>query len=200
MKDLILKMTASKWNYYLSLIADGMTGLVFLIFSFRTTDDIWASCALFIVGVVSFSFVEYAVHAWLFHKKHFLKIFIEGHAHHHQNPFGYDALPFFASALIGFLAVELLSPVMPQRDAFALIGGLAMGYFNYGLTHHLIHRREFTLPYYRYLQQFHFVHHKKPRKNHGMTTDIFDRIFGTYYQWDDEDLKGLEKLKKIKSK
>jgi len=33
-----------------------------------------------------------------------------------------------------------------------------------------------------------------------MTTDIFDRIFGTYYQWDEEDLKGIEKLKKIKIK
>ncbi|MDX1808138.1 MAG: sterol desaturase family protein [Sulfurospirillaceae bacterium] len=198
MKDFILKITAAKWNYYFSLVTDGMTGLVFLILSFHFSEDLWSSIALFVVGVVCFTFIEYAVHAWLFHKNHFLKVFIEGHAHHHQNPFSYDAMPFFVSALMGLLAVELLSHVMPHRDAFAFIGGLAMGYFNYGLTHHIMHRKEFSSPYYKYLQKFHFVHHKKPKMNHGITTDIFDRIFGTYYQWSEEDLKGMEKLKRIK--
>jgi sterol desaturase/sphingolipid hydroxylase (fatty acid hydroxylase superfamily) len=48
------------------------------------------------------------------------------------------------------------------------------------------------------MQEFHFVHHKKPLLNHGITTDIWDRVFGTYYQWSKEDLKGIEKLKRIK--
>ena len=200
MKSLILKMTASRWNYYLSLAVDFLTAIVFLCLSIYFSKDIWASIALFVVGVMFFTFIEYAVHAWGFHKNHPLKIFIEGHAHHHQNPFSYDAMPFFMSAVIVSLFAYLLHFIMPNSDAFAISGGMALGYFNYGIMHHIMHRREFSSPYWRYMQEFHFVHHKKPLLNHGITTDIWDRVFGTYYQWSDEDLKGIEKLKRIKSK
>ena len=200
MKDFILKITASKWNYYLSLVTDALTALVFLVLSIIYTKDIWASIAFFIVGVLFFTFLEYAVHAWLFHKNHPLKVFIEGHAHHHQNPFSYDAMPFFMSALIATFFAWILHFIMPLADALAFVGGMALGYFNYGIMHHIMHRREFSSKYWRYMQEFHFVHHKKPLLNHGITTDIWDRVFGTYYQWSEEDLKGIEKLKKVKKK
>jgi sterol desaturase/sphingolipid hydroxylase (fatty acid hydroxylase superfamily) len=200
MKDFILKMTASKWNYYLSLFVDFLTAAVFLGLSIYYSTDIWASLALFIVGVLFFTFLEYAVHAWLFHKNHPLKVFIEGHAHHHQNPFSYDAMPFFMSAVIASFFAWIFHFFMPSSDAFAIVGGMALGYFNYGIMHHIMHRREFSSNYWRYMQEFHFVHHKKPLLNHGITTDIWDRIFGTYYQWNEEDLKGIEKLKRVKKK
>ncbi|WP_456479006.1 sterol desaturase family protein [Nautilia sp.] len=200
MKDFILKMTASKWNYYLSLATDFLTAVVFLGLSIYYSTDIWASIALFVVGVIFFTFLEYAVHAWLFHKNHPLKVFIEGHAHHHQNPFSYDAMPFFMSAVIASFFAWLFHFFMPSSDAFAIVGGMALGYFNYGIMHHIMHRREFSSNYWRYMQEFHFVHHKKPLLNHGITTDIWDRVFGTYYQWTEEDLKGIEKLKKVKKK
>ncbi len=200
MKDFILKITASKWNYYLSLATDFLTAVVFLVLSIYYSTDIWASLAFFIVGVIFFTFLEYAVHAWLFHEDHPLKVFIEGHAHHHQNPFSYDAMPFFMSALIATVFAWLLHFIMPTGDALALVGGMALGYFNYGIMHHIMHRREFSSKYWRYMQEFHFVHHKKPKLNHGITTDIWDRIFGTYYQWNEEDLKGIEKLKRVKKK
>ena len=200
MKKLILKMTESKWNYYLSLATDFLTAIVFLVLSIKYSNDIWASIALFIVGVIFFTFLEYAVHAWLFHTNHPLKVFIEGHAHHHQNPFSYDAMPFFMSAVIASIFAYLLHFIMPLQDAFALVGGMALGYFNYGIMHHIMHRVEFNSRYWRYMQEFHFVHHKKPKMNHGVTTDIWDRVFGTYYQWSEEDLKGIEKLKRVKKK
>jgi len=200
MKDLILKMTSNKWNYYLSLATDFLTGIVFLILAIYYSKDVWGSIALFLIGVLFFTFLEYAVHAWLFHENHPLKVFIEGHAHHHQNPFSYDAMPFFMSAVIASIFAWALHFIMPLGDAFAFVGGLALGYFNYGIMHHIMHRREFSSKYWRYMQEFHFVHHKKPKMNHGVTTDIWDRVFGTYYQWSKEDLKGIEKLKRVKKK
>jgi len=200
MKDFILKITASKWNYYLSLATDFLTAVVFLGLSIYYSTDIWASIAFFVVGAIFFTFLEYAVHAWLFHKDHPLKVFIEGHAHHHQNPFSYDAMPFFMSAVIASFFAWLFHFFMPTSDALAIVGGMTLGYFNYGIMHHIMHRREFSSRYWRYMQEFHFVHHKKPLLNHGITTDIWDRVFGTYYQWNEEDLKGIEKLKRIKKK
>jgi len=200
MKDFILKITASKWNYYLSLATDFLTAVVFLRLSIYYSTDIWASIAFFVVGAIFFTFLEYAVHAWLFHKDHPLKVFIEGHAHHHQNPFSYDAMPFFMSAVIASFFAWLFHFFMPTSDAFAIVGGMTLGYFNYGIMHHIMHRREFSSNYWRYMQEFHFVHHKKPLLNHGITTDIWDRVFGTYYEWSEEDLKGIEKLKRVKKK
>jgi len=200
MKDLILKITSNKWNYYLSLVSDFLTAMVFLGLSIRYSTDLWSSISLFVVGAIFFTFLEYAVHAWLFHKDHPLKVFIEGHAHHHQNPFSYDAMPFFMSAVIATFFAWLFHFFMPIGDAFAIVGGLTLGYFNYGIMHHIMHRREFSSNYWKYMQEFHFVHHKKPLLNHGVTTDIWDRVFGTYYQWNEEDLKGMEKLKRIKKK
>ncbi len=200
MKELILKVTASKENYYLSILSDLLVAMLFLTLALKNSTSIAPMLALFIVGVIFFTFLEYAVHAWLFHKNHIAKVFIEGHKHHHQNPFSFDAMPFFMSFVIAFLLFFILQLFMDKSSAYALVGGITMGYFNYGIMHHIMHRREFLSPYWRYMQEFHFVHHKHQDKNMGITTDIWDRIFGTYYQWNEADLKGIDKLKKIKSK
>ncbi len=196
MKNLILKFTQTKINYYLSLITDFLTGFVFFILAIYYSHDILLTILLFILGVLSFTFIEYAVYAWLFHENHKLKIFIEGHANHHKNPFGYDAMPFFVSFVVGLIFVYILHFIMPIEYSFAIVGGIALGYFNYGIMHHIMHRTEFKNRYWRYMQEFHFVHHKKPKFNHGITTDFWDKVFHTYYKWNEKDLEGIEKLKK----
>ncbi len=190
-KKTILKLTQTKENYYASLVVDGMTAIVFLFYALTLSEDAWATLALFLIGVFFFTFLEYAVHAWLFHLKHPFKVFIDGHAHHHQNPKSYDAMPFFMSAVIALLFVGLFSLIMRQADAFALVGGLALGYFHYGILHHMMHRKRFKNNYLHYLQIFHAVHHKNPKMNNGVTTDIWDRVFGTYQRWCDDEV--LEK-------
>ncbi len=197
MKNLMLKMTSSKLNYYLSIAFDLMTALLFFVLALRASNDMAATVALFLVGAIFFTFLEYAVHAWLFHLNHPFKVFIEGHAHHHQNPFSYDALPFFFSFIISLVLVMIFSLFISTSSALAIVGGITLGYFNYGVMHHLMHRVEFKSNYWRYMQEFHFIHHKKPLMNNGITTDIWDRVFGTYYQWSPEELKGIESLKRM---
>ncbi len=196
-KKKILEITQTKWNYYLSLVTDGATAVVFLLLSLKYSKDMFSSVAIFLLGIFIFTFIEYAVHAWLFHESS-LEVFTEGHGHHHKDPFSFDAMPFFMSAVIAVIFLFIFKFIMPLNDAFALIGGMVGGYFNYGIMHHIMHRTEFNNPYWRYMQEFHFVHHKKPKMNHGVTTDIWDRVFNTYYKWDEKDLKGIEKLKRIK--
>jgi amino acid transporter len=200
MKSWILGVTQAKWNYYLSIFFDGMTALVFLILGIVYSNDTWSVIALFAVGVLFFTFLEYAVHAWLFHKKGSLRVFIEGHAHHHKDPFSFDAMPFFMSAVIALVFVWLLHFLMPVSDAYAIVGGLTLGYFNYGIMHHIMHRREFKSPYWRYMQEFHFIHHKDPKNNNGVTTDFWDRVFNTYTHWSHDEVEKLnEHLKRVKS-
>ena len=183
LKNLILKFSQTKLNYYLGLDTDFLTAILFLTLSIiYFNGSILKVVFVFISGVIFFTFLEYAIHAWLFHKKHFLKIFIEGHAHHHQDPFSYDAMPFFMSFVVASILAYILNLFISPEYSFAFVGGLTLGYFNYGILHHLMHRMEFKNKYLKHMQEFHFVHHKKPKMNHGVTTDIWDKIFGTYYQ------------------
>ena len=197
LKEKILQVTQTKWNYYLSLITDGSVAVLFLIFAIKYSNNAFATLAIFILGILAFTFIEYAVHAWLFHGNG-MRVFIEGHGHHHSDPFSYDAMPFFMSFVVALLFLFVFNLFLPLEDSLAFIGGMVGGYFNYGIMHHIMHRREFASPYWRYMQEFHFVHHKKPKMNHGVTTDIWDRVFNTYYQWSEKDLEGIEKLKRIK--
>ena len=92
-------------------------------------------------GLFFFSFFEYIVHRWLFHGK--VKLFVQGHQSHHENPMGYDGLPFFLPALVllGFLGAAVL--IMPKGYAFLLIGTMAFGYTLYGVGHFIIHHVRF---------------------------------------------------------
>jgi len=101
--------------------------VVFLVLSIYYSTDIWASLAFFIVGVIFFTFLEYAVHAWLFHEDHPLKVFIEGHAHHHQNPFSYDAMPLVYECIDATVFAWLLHFIMPYREERNWATGLGLG-------------------------------------------------------------------------
>ena len=196
-KKLILNISQSKLNYYIGLSADLLTATILFFLSFKTLAEnnigsISSECiilfALFILGIFVCTFLEYWIHRWLFHYKHnssLLKLFTKGHANHHKKTFNYDAMPFFTIPLISILLLKIFSIIFLPYIAYALTAGLTMGYFYYGIVHHLMHRKNSFINnsnngYWAYMSDFHFFHHERPKTNFGVTTDIWDRIFKTY--------------------
>jgi sterol desaturase/sphingolipid hydroxylase (fatty acid hydroxylase superfamily) len=60
--------------------------------------------------------------------------------------------------------------------------GVMAGYVYYGLVHHLIHHRRggASAGYLQGLRASHLRHHYSPQEgNFGVTTGIWDRVFGT---------------------
>ncbi len=171
-------MSMTKWNYWFSFIYDAIIITTLLVLAF-THGATWGYAALsIVVGMIFFTLLEYFVHAKLFHG--WVKSMTAGHAKHHRNPMGYDAMPFFFAMLI--VSPFFLASYFIVDFAYASLftAGIFMGYVSYGLMHHFMHRANFKNPYFQYMVKFHDLHHEQPTKNHGVTVPFWDMVFGTF--------------------
>ena len=86
--------------------------------------------------------------------------------------------------MTGALALwGLLGLVLPAGLAALLVFGLYAGYNYFALVHHRQHHRGKDLAcvaYLRRLEQRHYLHHHRPVVNFGISTTIWDRLFGTF--------------------
>jgi len=182
--DLVYQFSETKWNLYTSFIMDAAIGIAIIFFAFYTYDFTIIGALLSLAGGwVFFTFIEYAVHAWLFHIGS--NVIVRGHGKHHKKPQGFDNLPFFAAGLIAVVVYFIIALIIPQVYALLVTGAILLSYVAYTGYHFAMHRVDFTNPYGRYMQKFHYVHHIRPKKNHGVTVPIWDLLFRTY-----EPLKG----------
>ncbi|HET7562350.1 MAG TPA: sterol desaturase family protein [Rhodanobacteraceae bacterium] len=131
-------------------------------------------------GLFAFTFLEYSAHRWLFHGN--TGPFRAGHDHHHDDPLGYDALPFFMPPLFMATLGGLFALAIPAGYALLLAGTIAAGYAAYGLSHVVIHVHRFKSATMRRWVGFHNIHHYHPDANFGVTTGLWDVILGTRYQ------------------
>ena len=142
-----------------------------------------ALCGLFV-----FTFIEYAAHRWLFHGN--TGPFKSGHDHHHEDPRGYDALPFFMPPLFMCALGAVFALAIPAGYALLLAGTIAAGYAAYGLSHVVIHVHRFKSPLMRRWAGFHNIHHYHPDANFGVTTGLWDVILGTRYHRQPHQIPG----------
>jgi hypothetical protein len=78
--------------------------------------------------------------------------------------------------VLGFNAARLLGPV-----GWTLGGGFVASYGFYDWIHYRAHRRPIAHPYERWARRHHFHHHfGHPMRNHGVTSPVWDMVFGTY--------------------
>jgi sterol desaturase/sphingolipid hydroxylase (fatty acid hydroxylase superfamily) len=176
--DSLLRMSRTKVNYWAEFFLDIPLGVV-LTFQGLRHHNIHAFKVLltFLMGLFFFSFFEYAVHRWLFHGS--IKIIEQGHRGHHENPKGYDALPFFLPSLVILTLTGVFVLLMPTGYAFMLSGVMAFSYVTYGLGHFIIHHTRFHQPLARRWAAHHLIHHYHPETNFGVTTPVWDILFGT---------------------
>lgn len=133
-------------------------------------------------GVLSWSLLEYCIHRWLGHKHRRNPFAAEHIRHHSQGDYFAPAWKKGAAALVTTGVV--LGPA-------AAIGGLALGaaftaglvgfYLFYEVLHRRLHTHAGTPRYGRWARRHHFYHHfADPSKNHGVTSPLWDLVFGTY--------------------
>ncbi len=129
-----------------------------------------------VAGYLAWGLVEYGVHGILSHR--FRTFVTRLHAEHHRDaravftsPVGW--LP--AAAFVFAVLVPLLGPIL----AGAAVGGLLLGFARYEWLHWRIHFQPPRSPRERLLRSHHLSHHRNPRAYHGVTTRLWDRVFGT---------------------
>jgi sterol desaturase/sphingolipid hydroxylase (fatty acid hydroxylase superfamily) len=132
------------------------------------------------LGLLLFSLVEYLFHRYVFHGP--VALFARGHLTHHVQPLAYESLPFFLPPLLVLGIARALAAVMPVTYALLVAGATATGYACYGLAHTVIHHIRFRSSLGRRWAASHHVHHRHLEANYGVTTPLWDFVFGTRYR------------------
>lgn len=174
-------IAVSRANYWLAYVTDLACAVVFGGLGLRANGAWYVALASLFSGAFAFSFVEYALHRWAFHARSLLTG--EVHAAHHHHPKQPTALPFWSSAVSAPAFFWLLTPSMGTLVAHCVLCGFFAAYFGYGVLHHLQHSIRIKDVPFRWLRRKwadHAVHHGRINVNFGVTTSLWDRVFGTY--------------------
>lgn len=127
-------------------------------------------------GFALWTLIEYAVHAWVYHR---LPWFEQGHAAHHDDPVALIGAPSFL--LVGGLLLigYALYPIAGAAFCAGLSSGLLAGYLGYMTIHHMSHhaRPGRLLAAARARHMAH--HYRGGTTNFGVTTAFWDHVFQT---------------------
>lgn len=177
-------MRLGRFFYYVDFFVYPLlvAGLVAVTLS-RASPYVWPQwLACVIVGVVLWTLAEYLLHRFVFHEVPFI-----AHMHdaHHKDPTGLIGTPIWISLAVTFLG--LLLPLW-WLTTFEIASGITiggmLGYFWYIWLHHAVHHMRIRPGTYLFhAKRRHALHHfARQACNFGVTTGIWDRVFGTYFE------------------
>lgn len=177
--DALFRLSRTRANYWLESVLDTLLGVALASAGLRRHVPPAEAASLVALGLFLFSFAEYVFHRWVFHGPP--QPLARGHALHHADPRGYDALPFFLPALVLFCVVAAGALLAPAPDVWLIASGVAFGYVAYGVAHFMIHHRRFRNVRLRRWAARHHIHHHHPGRNFGVTTPLWDALLATRY-------------------
>lgn len=139
-------------------------------------------------GILSWTLIEYGLHRFVFHysaRSEFgRKLLYAAHLSHHENPRERSRL---VSSLLVSLPIAtayfLLARIASGswHTATFLFAGLTAGYLCYEWLHFQAHHRRPRLRLFKYLRQYHLLHHHQtPDLRFGVTSPLFDLLLGTF--------------------
>jgi dihydroceramide fatty acyl 2-hydroxylase len=142
---------------------------------------------LFLLGMLTWTLVEYLLHRFLFHfdpgpselgqQTMFLL-----HGIHHDYPWDGDRLvmPPLVSLIVGAALWMPTKWLFGFPAHYAYFAGIALGYVWYDVGHYAWHHLKPRTAIGRYLRSYHLIHHfKSPNARYGVSTPLWDYVFGT---------------------
>jgi dihydroceramide fatty acyl 2-hydroxylase len=131
--------------------------------------------ALFVAGVLVWTFLEYLIHGWLSHT--FPTFAMRLHAIHHGDAHAVFTVRAWMPIAVVWTVLVLLFRWTP---AIILFSGAVAGFVGYETLHYRIHFRRPRGRIEDYLRSRHLVHHDYyPDRCFGVTSPIWDLAFGT---------------------
>jgi sterol desaturase/sphingolipid hydroxylase (fatty acid hydroxylase superfamily) len=144
--------------------------------------------AIFLVGLLAWTFAEYVIHAWLSHS--FNTFAKPLHDVHHRDPHAVFAIRAWIPIVLTWLSGFALFGWTPGMVFYT---GMATGFTLYEIIHYRVH---FALPSGRLetaLRMRHLVHHfRGSAACFGVTSALWDLIFGT-------EMTGVEMKRSIEA-
>jgi sterol desaturase/sphingolipid hydroxylase (fatty acid hydroxylase superfamily) len=142
---------------------------------------------VFFAGIFFWTFFEYIMHRFIFHlvaqSERARKIVYIMHGNHHEYPRDRERLfmPPVPSIILACAIFSLMYFVMGQY-VFMFFSGFILGYLVYGSMHYAIHAWNPPFKWMKPLWRNHHLHHyKNDHQGFGVSTTIWDRVFGTMF-------------------
>ena len=167
----------------------------FIAFAYLKTLDYYnrdlAGC-LFVLGVFTWTLMEYLFHRFLFHIDECLPekgnllytLHFTIHGVHHFLPMDKERLvmpPALMAILSGSVWIFLrLFLRLPIGVMWGLYAGAITGYIVYDMIHYYSHHGQPSTWYLKWIKRYHHMHHYfNPHLGFGVSTPLWDYIFGT---------------------
>lgn len=166
-------------------------GPVFLFFVIHSV-WIWktglsALALMAVCGVLTWTFMEYVLHRYVFHfsgkSKASERLVYLFHGIHHDTPNDKSRLvmPPVVSVSLGLVVFTLVRLVLPASMAEPFFAFIILGYLVYDYTHYYVHHARNYGLVGRFLKQHHMSHHfKTPHLRFGVSSPLWDVIFRTH--------------------
>ena len=142
---------------------------------------------LFFAGLFFWTFFEYIMHRFVFHwasdNPKIQRISYVLHGNHHEFPRDKQRLfmPPVPSLIIASLIFLLMYAAM-STYAFSFFPGFILGYLLYGSMHYAIHAWNPPFKWMKPIWRNHHLHHyKSDHKGFGVSSHIWDKVFGTAF-------------------
>ena len=144
-----------------------------------------AVAALFLLGILLWTLIEYLIHRYIFHYEpktrwgkqlHFV---IHGVHHDYPNDARRLVMPPVISIPLAFLFFGLFFLIFGSL-APAVYAGLVFGYLCYDMLHYATHHLAMKSGVWLWLKQYHLRHHfKDDHVGYGISSPLWDYIFRT---------------------
>ncbi len=140
------------------------------------------SLLAFLLGVIGWTLLEYLLHRFVFHGPSAKTLGAREHRKHHALV-DYFA-PWWQKALAALATTAMMLPLATLVAGLEKGIAFTLGFILMYLLYEVLHRRAHTHPprsrYGRWRRKNHFAHHfVDPRLAQGVTTPLWDRLFGT---------------------
>jgi len=139
--------------------------------------------AAFVAGASLWTLLEYIIHRFGGHERRLGESVSREHLMHHARPDQFSTTAKKLALAVPVLTVlfALVTLVADAGIAAALTAGTGVCWTSYEMLHRATHVRGPTNVYGTWARRHHLAHHfGNPRMNHGVTTPLWDIVFGTY--------------------
>jgi sterol desaturase/sphingolipid hydroxylase (fatty acid hydroxylase superfamily) len=165
--------------------------IAFLVYAARSHQELeWLIVAgCFGLGVVAWTFVEYCLHRFVFHLpptniRPIRFVLFVLHGYHHEFP--NDRRRLVAPPVMGWPIAVVLTILFWMLFGIywqALLAGTIAGYLAYDWMHYYTHHARPRSRFGKFMRRFHMEHHyKNASTQYGLSSPIWDFVFGTFRQ------------------
>lgn len=157
---------------------------------------------LFFSGMFFWTFFEYLAHRYLFHwvadtaKAQRLVYILHGNHHHYPRDRERLFMPPLPSIILAS-TIFALQFLFLRSNTLAFFPGFILGYLLYASMHYAIHAFNPPFKWMKPLWRNHHLHHyKNEHKGFGVSSTLWDRVFGTMFDLgqEKEDKQKVQEL------